>query len=151
MVLAKLVVHTGAGLVYGVLGGAVALAATGVGLNLVGGRFSLSDGQMWRTLIGCVIWNVLFAAVGVAVGALIRNLAGAIAAALAWVAIIEGVVGQLIGTHLSRWLPVAAGSSLGDVSNGGPALPQWAGGLVLAVYTVVLAALALSFTVGRDV
>jgi ABC-2 type transport system permease protein len=152
VVAAKLGVYTAAGVGYGVLGGLTVTAATVIWFAAKGGHFDWSDPEMWRTLGGGVVWNAAFAAIGVGVGALIRNMAGAIVAALAWLGLVEGLVGQLVGSDLSRWLPFSAGSALGRipdaVRNG---LPQWGAGLLLAGYAAAFAVAALATSVRRDV
>ena len=94
-----------------------------------------------------------FAEARVGVGALLRNLAVAIAAALAWIALVEGIAGQLVGAGLARWLPFSASQALGQANLTGTArlLPQWGGGLVLAGYAIAFAAAAMVTTLRRDV
>jgi len=68
----------------------------------------------------------LYAALGVGLGALVRNLATAIAMSLAWIAFVEGIAMNLLG-GLGRWLPMASGMALDNVPQGN-LLPQLAGG-----------------------
>jgi ABC-2 type transport system permease protein len=150
VVLGKLVVYTGAGLAYGVAAAGVAVVTVVIGLALKGDPIVLSNMDIWWTLGGCVVWNAVFAAIGVGVGALITNLMGAVAVALAWLALVEGVVAQLV-TGLEGWLPFAAGSALGGLPGRGGDLNQWQGGLVLVGYAVVFTAIAVATTVRRDV
>jgi ABC-2 type transport system permease protein len=146
---AKLLVSTVAGIGFGVAGAALALGYSAVWLAAVGADGHWSDPDLWQTLAGCVLWNGLFAAVGVGVGALVRNLTGAIAGSLAWLALVEGVLGQVFGADVSRWLPFSAGAALGGLPAGG--LSQWAGGLVLLGYAALATAVAGAVTVRRDV
>lgn len=153
VVAAKLAVYGSVGAVAGLVSAAVAVAVTAAWWSAKGGSFHLSAAGSWRTLAGGVAVNVAFAAIGVGVGALLRNLALAIAAALAWIALVEGIAGQLVGTGLARWLPFSASQALGRANLTGTArlLPQWGGALVLAGYAIAFAAVAMVTTLRRDV
>lgn len=140
---AKLAVHTVAGLGFGLVGAAVAVATTAA-LQ----RFELSA-EMIRTVAGAVAWNTVFAAIGVGVGAVIRNQVAAIAGALAWLALIEGVVAELVGRDAARWLPFTAGAVLGNLPLDVD-LSQAAAALVLVGYATALTALAVVTTRRRD-
>jgi ABC-2 type transport system permease protein len=151
VVAAKLGVYAGVGALVGVISSIVAVSATAIWLSAKGGSLDLGDPAIWGTLAGCVVWNACFTAIGVGIGALVRNVIAAIAGALAWLALIEGIAGQLLG-DLGRWLPLRSGQALEGVPFPGiELLPQWGGGVVLAAYAVVFALLAVSTTVRRDV
>jgi ABC-2 type transport system permease protein len=146
---AKFAVYTAAGAMFGVVLAITASVATAVALTANDGALDLSNTDLWRTLAGGVAINAAFTALGVSLGALIRNLAAAIATALAWIALVEGLLGELV-SDLEPWLPLAAGQALGRLP-GAPDITQWAGGLLLAGYTVAFAALALATSIRRDV
>jgi ABC-2 type transport system permease protein len=146
---AKFAVYTAVGAVFGLLLAITAVIATAVAITANGGSLELSNSDLWRTLAGGVACNPAFAAIGVSLGALIPNLAAAIATALAWIALVEGLIGELID-DLEAWLPFAGGQALGRLP-GAPDISQWAGGLLLAGYTAVFAAIALTTSVRRDI
>ncbi len=149
---AKLAVYGLAGAAAGLVSSAAALAATAAWWAARGGAFHLSAASTWQTLAGGVAVNCAFALIGVGLGALIRNVAGAVALALAWIALIEGITGQLIGSGLARWLPFYASEALGRAAiTATRLLPQWGGGLVLLGYAAVFAAAAALVTLRRDV
>jgi ABC-2 type transport system permease protein len=153
VIAAKIAVYTTAGALSGVvttMAGLVTAAAWWAGKGV---PFSWSNSAMWTTIGGGIAWNAAFAAIGVGLGALVRNLVGAVALALAWVALVEGLVGQLIG-NLARWLPFNAGQALGSaakvhVTSG--QLPRWGAGVVLVLYTIAFAAAAVTTSMRRDV
>jgi ABC-2 type transport system permease protein len=149
---AKLAVYLPVGLGFGLVTAVTVLSATWVGLTLKGDAMPWSDPELWRTVAGGVVWNALFAAIGVGVGAVLRNLAAAIAATLAWLALVEGLVAQLVGDDAARWLPFAAGRALGRLPGavaGG--LSPWVAAGVLLAYAVAAAGGAVLLTVRRDV
>jgi ABC-2 type transport system permease protein len=153
VVAAKLAVYGSAGAAAGLVSSGVAIAVTAAWWAGKDGSFHLSGAGTWQTLGGGVAVNVAFAAIGVGVGALVHNLAAAIAAALAWIALVEGIAGQLLGSGLARWLPFYASEALGRANVTGTArlLPEWGGGLVLAGYAAAFATAAIVTTLRRDV
>jgi ABC-2 type transport system permease protein len=158
VITAKLAAYGAVGAAAGLLSAGVALVVTAAWWSAKGGTLHLPAADTWRTLGGGVAANAALAAIGVGVGALVRNLVAAVAAALAWVAVVEGIAGQLIGSGLARWLPFSASESLdrAAVTPGsgllpGVLLPQWGGGLVLLGYAALFAAAALLITLKRDV
>jgi len=151
VIAAKIVAYEVVGVVIGLLATITALATTAVWLGVKGTGLDLAMPGLGRTVVGCVVWNVCFAAVGVGVGALVRNLSGAVAGALVWIAVVEGMVGQLIGAA-ARWLPFRAGGALqGLPAINGEQLSQVGGGLVLVVYAAAFVAVALATSMRRDV
>jgi ABC-2 type transport system permease protein len=153
VIIAKLAAYGAVGTAAGLVSAGVALAVTAAWWSAKGGTFHLTAADTWRTLGGGVAANAAFAAIGVGVGALVRSLAAAVAAALAWVAVVEVIAGQLIGSGPARWLPFSASESL-DRASLTPVsglLPQWGGGLVLLGYAALFAAAALLITLKRDV
>ena len=152
VIAAKLAVYGLAGAAAGLVSSAVALAATAAWWAAKGGALQLPAASTWQILAGGVAANCAFALIGVGLGALIRNVAGATALALAWIALIEGIAGQLIGPGLARWLPFYASEALDRAAiTATRLLPQWGGGLVLLGYAAVFAAAGVLVTLRRDV
>jgi ABC-2 type transport system permease protein len=153
VIAAKLAVYGAAGAAAGLASSGAAIAVTAAWWAAKGGSLHLSAGGTWLTLGGGAAANAAFAVIGVGLGALLRNLTVAVAAALAWIALIEGIAAQLVGSGLARWLPMHASEALDRSSLFGAArlLPQWAGALVLIGYAAVFAAAAALTTLRRDV
>ncbi|MEN3615721.1 ABC transporter permease [Plantactinospora sp. ZYX-F-223] len=147
---AKLVVHTVAGLVFGVVTALVAVAVAAIWLTGRGSSLDVGSADLWLTVAGGVAWNAAFAAIGVGVGALITNQIGAIAASLAWLALVEGLVARLVG-DAQQWLPFALGSALNRLPTATDGPAQWQAGLALAGYAVAFVVAGVATTVRRDI
>jgi ABC-2 type transport system permease protein len=147
---AKMITAGVAGAAIGIVSAATAFATSAIWLAAKDAVFDLSAGDVWRTVLGCIVWNVCFGAVGVGVGALARNLSGAVTGALVWIAVVEGLVGQLVG-DMARWLPFRSGLALEALPASDAQLSQWGGGLMLLAYAAVFVTAALATSVRRDV
>jgi ABC-2 type transport system permease protein len=149
VIVAKLVTYTGLGSIFGILSAATALIVATVWFAAKGVSFDPASADVWQTLAGVAVWMPLYAALGVGLGALVRNLGAAITIALAWIALVEGIAMNLLG-DLGRWLPMASGMALDNVPQG-KLLPQVAGGLMLAAYAAAFAVVATVATMRSDV
>jgi hypothetical protein len=126
----------------------VSSALVGVGIALAASALTVDVGLM---LLGAVVATALYALVGVGVGSLIRNQTAAIAIALVWVMIVEGLVVALL-PEVGRWLPGGAVASItGAATADGGMLPMWAGACVLAGYGLAFAAAGSRFVMRRDI
>jgi ABC-2 type transport system permease protein len=153
VIAAKLAVYGLAGAAAGAVAALVAVAAAVAWWAAKGQTFHLGAPGVWSTLGGGIAVNVAFALIGVCAGALIRNLAAAIAAALAWIVLVEGIVGEILGSGLARWLPYYASEALdrANVTGATGLLPQWGASVVLLGYAAAFAVAALITTIRRDV
>jgi ABC-2 type transport system permease protein len=151
VIAAKVAVGVASGAALGIVSCVTAVTGTAVAAAAKGATVDWSDAELWRTLAGGLVWNTAFAAIGIGIGALVRNLAAAVAATLAWLALVEGVVSQLVGDQVARWLPFAAGMALGRSPTAESGLSQWGAALVLTAYAAVAAVLAARATIRRDI
>jgi ABC-2 type transport system permease protein len=148
VVAAKLAVGAALGVAVGVVS---SLASVGIATALYateGATFPLGDGDVWLTLAGALVYTCLFAAIGVALGALVRNQVLAITLALAWFATVEHTLVNLV-PDIGRWLPVAAGQAIVRTPMDGLLSPL-TGAAVLAAYAAAIALAGIRATATRD-
>ena len=152
MLAAKLAVTVVVTLVTGLV---AAVAAHVIGLVMLSGE-GYAPGRPWPALLGVAACLAVTAALGLAVGTLVRHSAGAVTAMLG-VILLPGLLGPLLG-DLRRWAggasPMAALQKLTQSSDAVPGelgtLAAWPSlGLVTAATAVVLA-LAAVMLVRRD-
>ena len=109
-------------------------------------------GDNLRTLALSGLVLVIFAVIGVGVGALLRNQVGAIVGALVYLYVIEPIVssiGAIQGAY--KWLPGGAVQALTSDFQAPDLLEPWQGGLLLLGYGLIAALLGTFFAVRRDV
>jgi len=110
--------------------------------------------QLWQTIAAGFGVMALYAVMGVALGALIRNQIIAVSALLVWMLAVEWTVVPSYPS-VGRWLPLGASSAAmqlePSIGLDGQLLPPVLGWLVLAAYAAAGAALALRAAPQRDV
>jgi ABC-2 type transport system permease protein len=101
------------------------------------------------TLVATAIYGIL----GIGIGALIRNQIAAVSITLVYLFVIESLLSVIPGVKEGyRFFPGAAGQAVVQaVNTNATLLEPWQGGLLLAGYGVLFAALATRLTVRRDV
>lgn len=142
LMVAKLSAHVTAGLVLGIVAYALAAILMSIILPLRDISTGLSFGDGTEQVVGGVVCIALLAAIGVGVGAVIRNQVGAVIGGLAWFFMIEPLltaipkVGDWIGDYGIGGAVAAVSASQFD---GGAEISQLAGGLLLLGYAVLFA------------
>ena len=151
VVVAKLAAHAVTGALMGVLSLMVSMAiavpwlyASDVGVHL--------DGQSARVAVGLILSAALYGALGVSVGALLRNQTTAAAVVLIWLLAVEGLIADLLHSAvLVQWLPAAAGRALVHSGDGGDGLAVPVAAAVFTLYVAALAAAGTRLTLQRDI
>lgn len=158
------------GVVMGALLGAVGIVAS-VGISAVflaarGLDTALGDSDTWALIGRMLLASVLWALIGIGVGALVRNQVGAIVGVLVFTQFLEPVARAAASfvdglDAVTRYLPGAASDALVGASvftaaaapgtGAADALEWWAGGLVLLAYAVVAVVLGHLLSWRRDV
>ena len=112
---AKALAAAAAGLAFGVLAEALALALGAAVLSARGIPVRLDGGDIAQLIAGGTVAAAVWAALGVGLGALVRNQVLSVAGLCAWLLFVEGLlVGELPGA--GRYLPGAAAAAIGGGS-----------------------------------
>jgi ABC-2 type transport system permease protein len=84
---------------------------------LLGARLSLTEAGVWQVTGALALYAALAAVLGVAVGALLRYAAGAVAVLLLWPLVVEPIVANLpdVGSEVGPYLPFGNAFVFADV------------------------------------
>ena len=116
-------------------------------------QISFSHGGVARSVVGGAVYLVLIGVFALAIGAMLRNTAGAIATFAAIFFVIPPLLNILPSSWnnaISPWLPDAAGRSIFSLTHGAHSLSPGAGLALFAGYTALAIAIAAVLLVRRD-
>lgn len=155
VIVAKFLCYLVLGLAYAAVASLAVVALVWIWISAAGGSFTLG-GNNPKVLVGTAISAALYGVIGVAVGALIRNQIGAVSGLLAYMFVVEPILGAIPATRdVFKFLPGGAASALYTYAQPGVAEPNLleplAGGLLLGGYALVLAAVAYAVSTRREV
>jgi ABC-2 type transport system permease protein len=103
---------------------------------------------LWRSGLTLVVYAVI----GVGIGALVRNQVGAIVGALVYLFVVEAVIQSVPATQGAyKWMPGGAAEAMLPNLQPVQLLEPWQGGLLLLGYGLVAAFLGTVLAVRRDV
>jgi ABC-2 type transport system permease protein len=146
---AKLAASILAGLAFGVLCEGLGFGVGYVILASRGVPYALNGGDTSLLVLGAVGGVALWGAIGVGVGAIIRNQVGAVIALLAWGFVVDNLLFGLVPS-IGRLTPTRAGDALMGLTINHLLSPA-AGGAVLIAWTAALAIAGIALTTRRDV
>jgi ABC-2 type transport system permease protein len=148
---AKALVSVAVGAIFGLLTEALAL---GVGIGILHARgveVILSPRELLGLALGSIAAAALLAALGVGVGAVLRNQVLGVLGFVVWFMVIENLMVNLFSS-VGKFFPLAAADALSGVKGvDAQALSAPQGGLVLIGYVLVFLAAGLVITKHSDV
>jgi ABC-2 type transport system permease protein len=153
LMLAKLVTAIAAGALLGLVAAGLTAAIV---LPILSSRDIPTDtdsAEVLRLIAGNGAASALYAAIGIGLGALIRNQVGAIIGALGWIFLIEPLLTLIPGFEdvIAKWFPSGAATALAGTADSADALDQIPAGLLLAAYAALFVAAGALVLRDRDV
>ena len=149
VVQAKVVASALIGLGFGLLAEALAVAVGSAVLAARGIDIQLDRSDVALLLIGGMAAAALWAAIGVGVGALVRNQVATLVGIFAWLLFVENLLTSFV-PDAAKFAPGSAGAAITG-ENRDALLDPAVGALLLAAYAAVAATAGLFATVRRDV
>ena len=151
VVVAKLIAYAIAAVPFAVVAVAVNVLVVSVYAGARGAAPSLT-GHNAEVLSTSGLALVIYALIGVGIGALLRNQVGAIVGALVYLFVVEPVIRSIPATSGAyKWMPGGGLEAMTATFQGPDLLGAWEGGLLLVGYGLLAALLGTLFAVRRDV
>ena len=142
-----------ASLLMGIVFGLVAISISfGVGYAILTGRgidFALDTGHVVLLVVGTVSMTALWAAMGVGIGAVVRNQVFAVIGVIVWALLVDDLIRALL-PDVGRFTPVGASDSV-TAGFADYLLAPALGALLLAAYALVVVAAGATLVARRDV
>lgn len=154
LMLAKLSAHGAAGIVLGLVAYGIAVLLMAVILPLRDVSSEISTGDGLEMVVGGIVCIGLLAAIGVGVGAVVRNQVGAVIGGLAWFFMIEPLLTAIptVGDWIDDYGIGGAVTALsGSQFDGGAEIGQVAGGLLLLAYAALFSIAGAILLRRRDI
>ena len=148
---AKLLAHALLGAALGLLGIAVTLAVALPWLRAKDVELPLGEREHLLILAGVLGSALLWGALGVALGGLVRNQVLGVVGALVWVLIVENILGALLLQDEAPYLPGSASGAMIGSAFLDDALSRAGGTLVTAAYLAAASIAAVVALRARDV
>jgi ABC-2 type transport system permease protein len=151
VVIAKLLAYAVAAAPFALAVAAVTVLAVALHAGARGAAPSWT-GENLGVLVRSVLALVVYAVIGVGLGALFRNQVGAIVGSLVYLFVVEPIIRSIPATSgVYKWLPGGALEAMTATFQGPDVLPAWQGGLLLLGYGLLAAVLGTLLAVRRDV
>jgi ABC-2 type transport system permease protein len=151
VVVAKLVAYALIAIPFAVVVLAVDVLVVTIYAGARGAAPSLS-GDNLQVLLSAGLALVIYALIGVGIGALLRNQVGAIVGGLVYLFVVEPVIRSIPATSSAyKWMPGGGLEAVTATFHGPDLLGAWEGGLLLVGYGLLAALLGTLLAVQRDV
>jgi hypothetical protein len=148
VIAAKLAISGLAGIVFGLVAEGLGAMAATAAFSARGIENQLSGSDYLRLLVGGTTAAALWAAIGLGIGALVRNQVGTLVGLCAWILLVENLIAFDPGT--SRFAPGVAGLALAGKTGAGFLAPA-AAALLLVLYAAAVSAAGWLATLHRDI
>jgi ABC-2 type transport system permease protein len=151
VVTAKLIAYALASALFALVVVAVNYVVVAIHAGVLGAAPAL-NGDNLVTLASAALALIIYAVIGVGLGALLRNQVGAIVGGLVYLFVVEPIIRSVPATAGAyKWMPGGGLEALTATFQGPEVLGAWQGALLLLGYGLVAALLGTFLAVRRDV